>query len=403
VTQPTLLERAKQGDAGAIATLLNRSFRMQGVVVSASIQGEWLSLMLEAAQVPDQATTVRFIRRSLAQFAPTSIAAVRVFGREHGAQSPTWREEFSLEEIAECDRASNSSPGNDPQAATPPNSLVPKSDPLPVSPRPNYLADEPLFTVLRGLPVQHFDNKALEAAIAGIFLAFLLLLSKQVTFICSYFIILIHELGHAFTAWSFGYPAIPAFDFLYGGGVTMHLNRVPVFAIAIYAAIGYLFYRYRKNQFTLGVLFGFSSLYTLFAITPLHEILQIGMGHGFELIFAIIFLYRGLSGYACRYSIERPLYAMLAFFTVFRGCNFSWRLIFDLDYRSLYEYGKGGLLDNDFVRLARDYFGTNLSSVAVCFLCFCILTPVFTVLLYRYRHRWTYLVLKLLQKEAILS
>src|SRR6266850_2191771 len=29
-----------------------------------------------------------------------------------------------------------------------------------------------------------------------------------------------HEMGHAVVAWIFGRPAVPAFDFTYGGGVT---------------------------------------------------------------------------------------------------------------------------------------------------------------------------------------
>src|SRR5688500_2816830 len=31
---------------------------------------------------------------------------------------------------------------------------------------------------------------------------------------------LFHELGHAVVGWLFGYPSIPAFDFVYGGGIT---------------------------------------------------------------------------------------------------------------------------------------------------------------------------------------
>ena len=35
-----------------------------------------------------------------------------------------------------------------------------------------------------------------------------------------YFVVLVHEMGHAIAGWLFGYPSLPAFDFTYGGGVT---------------------------------------------------------------------------------------------------------------------------------------------------------------------------------------
>jgi len=35
-----------------------------------------------------------------------------------------------------------------------------------------------------------------------------------------YMRIFFHELGHCVTFWVFGYPAVPAFDFQYGGGMT---------------------------------------------------------------------------------------------------------------------------------------------------------------------------------------
>lgn len=35
----------------------------------------------------------------------------------------------------------------------------------------------------------------------------------------------VHEVGHAFTGWIFGYIAIPAFDYINGGGVTRLFSR----------------------------------------------------------------------------------------------------------------------------------------------------------------------------------
>ncbi len=404
MTQLSLLERAKQGDAAAIAALLNRSFRMQGIVANAQCQQGLLSVMLEADPVPEQISSVRFVQRSLTQLAPAAICTVRIFGRHQGAPSAAWSHQFAL-----------TSPQRDRESAplAPSTPLATVEHPASGNQRPYHSrADQagegsristPAVPNRPSSPSasrQPLDSKALEAAIAGLVLAMLMLLSQQVTFIFSYFITLVHELGHAFTAWSFGYPAIPAFDFLYGGGLTVNLSRLPLLVTLLYAALAFLVYRYRHNPLTLKLLLVFIGLYTCTAFTPLHSILQIAMGHGFELLFAGIFLYRGLSGYGCRYSIERPLYAMLAFFTTFRGINFSWRLLVDRTYRLIYEEGKGGLLDHDFVRLAGDYFGVDLSVVAAGFLLCCLATPVMTALLFRYRSRWGALLQRLGQAKA---
>ena len=37
--------------------------------------------------------------------------------------------------------------------------------------------------------------------------------------------ILIHEMGHMIFGWILGYPSVPAFDLMYGGGVTLHTDR----------------------------------------------------------------------------------------------------------------------------------------------------------------------------------
>ena len=36
---------------------------------------------------------------------------------------------------------------------------------------------------------------------------------------------LVHEMGHAIFGWLFGYPSFPAFDVIWGGGVTIHTGR----------------------------------------------------------------------------------------------------------------------------------------------------------------------------------
>lgn len=245
-----------------------------------------------------------------------------------------------------------------------------------------------------GIPVQPLSTKDCQVIAAGLGLSLLLLASEQVTFLLSPLITLVHEMGHAVMAWLFGYPAVPAFDFRYGGGVTLHGDRAGGLVLLIYTGLLALAYFYRHHRLTLICLGVFTLLYTLVAFSPVHEMLFVAMGHGFELIFAVIFLYRALSGWGCRYPIERPLYGMVGFFIVFFNMRFAWQLQFNPVFREMYLMGKGGI-DHDFVRLARDFLHTDLATVVGFYGFFVVLTPPIAFLLYRYRQLMLYLFIHL--------
>lgn len=230
------------------------------------------------------------------------------------------------------------------------------------------------------------DAAGWRAVAIGLGLAVILLAISPLTVLLSPLITLVHELGHAALAWCFGYFALPAFDFMYGGGITLQSNtRITAIVLAIYAGFAFLFYQYRHNPLTCKILAGVLVIYCISAYTSIHHILMIAMGHGFELIFAGLFLYRALSGSGCRYSIDRTLYGILGCFIILYDVRFSYQLLTDLGTRSIYEAGKGGILDHDFVRLAHDYFHTNLSVIVAMFLMGCLATPIITVFIFRYR------------------
>jgi len=216
----------------------------------------------------------------------------------------------------------------------------------------------------------------------GALLAVIVLLLPRLDFIFQTFITLVHELGHALFGWLFGYPSIPAFDFMYGGGVTMHQQRALPLVYSVLALLALAGVIYRHNLRTLAVLAGSALLYALCAFTRIHEVLNLFMGHGTELIIAGIFLYRGFSGFAVIHAVERPLYAFLGFFVLFSDLRFAWRLITDPVHRYLYEEAKGGGHWMDFSRIAEEYLRVDLSAVALFFLCCCLLPPL-AIWLYR--------------------
>ncbi|NJO41796.1 MAG: hypothetical protein HC769_20895 [Cyanobacteria bacterium CRU_2_1] len=234
--------------------------------------------------------------------------------------------------------------------------------------------------------VTPIDTQAWKTIAASFLVAAFLLTSRPLILLFNPFLTVVHELGHTILAWLFGYFAIPAFDFIYGGGVTIQTQQpILLIAIGIYTGFAYLFYRYRKNALTCKVLLGILILYAICAYTPLHHSLMIAMGHGSELIVGGIFLYRALSGSGCCHMIERPIYGMLGFFAVLYDTRFAYRILTIPQVRSVYEEGKGGVLHHDLVRLAGEYWGVELSIVMIGFLLLSLLTPVIPFLLFRYQ------------------
>ena len=254
--------------------------------------------------------------------------------------------------------------------------------------RPTAPQEMPAQDDILELPEDHLfvtrrlGAKGWSSVAGGAVLALLILAIPRLDFIFQVFITLVHELGHAVVGWLFGYPSVPAFDFMYGGGVTMHQQRALPLVFGVLALLGGAAILYRRNLRTLVVLGITALLYALCAFTPIHEVLNLFMGHGTELIIAGIFLYRGFSGFAVMHAIERPLYAFLGFFVLFSDLRFAWRLMTDPVHRYLYEQAKGGGHWMDFSRIAEEYLRVDLSVVALFFLLCCFL-PLAAIWIYR--------------------
>lgn len=230
------------------------------------------------------------------------------------------------------------------------------------------------------------DAEAGRALAIGFVLSVIILASPLLTFVLSPLVTLVHELGHAAIAWLFGYPAIPSFDFIHGGGITLQANnRFTPILFVLYSAWGYSLYRFRAQVRLSQILLGMGVGYTICAFTPLSEVLMVSMGHGFELGFVGLFLYRALSGAACRMAAERPLYGMLACYIWLYDLKFAHNLLFDQEMRQIYIQGKGGVLDHDFVRLANGPAG--LSGVVMLFILACLMTPPLVFWLHNHRQK----------------
>jgi hypothetical protein len=197
--------------------------------------------------------------------------------------------------------------------------------------------------------------------------------------------ILVHEMGHMIFGWILGYPSVPAFDLMYGGGVTLHTDRSTALLIVIYSLLVFLVFYFRKNIGAVIFLLAILPVHFVLTFTRLNEVLILFMGHGTELLIAGIFFYRALSGAAVVHSVERPLYAAIAFFIVFSDLGFGYQLVASPFARAEYADAKGGGHWMDFSRIAIDHLHVNLTSVAFVFFLCCLITLPLGFLAFRYQ------------------
>ena len=218
-----------------------------------------------------------------------------------------------------------------------------------------------------------WDPEAQKALFIGAGLSIFAFSFGWCRYIMSFFSTLVHEMGHAGAYWLFGYPAVPAFDFIYGGGITLNYER-NFWLILIGPLLGLIpFWVFRCAPLFLRVWAICYITYILLALTPLHELFALFMGHGAELGFSILCFYRVLTGRGLNIAVERPFYAFLGFFLLGQNTWISFQLLWSQSFRASYEKAKGGGSWMDFSRIANDYFSGDLPLVCSFFLLTCFL------------------------------
>jgi len=221
------------------------------------------------------------------------------------------------------------------------------------------LAAAPVVEVhaVAGPPEQQGFGRA-EARMLGVAFGAALLanLIPLVATVLSALATLFHELGHAVASWILGHPALPAFDFVYGGGFTHEDDFKPALAVLVGAgwlALGSVLRRSPRMLVGIGAL---AALW-LVAVSAAwrRELVIAAMGHVGELILAAVFLFMALANVGWRRpEIERPLGAFLGCFVQIHTLSFAWKLMHDADFLAWYREGKGGALMNDLESVALD-------------------------------------------------
>lgn len=236
------------------------------------------------------------------------------------------------------------------------------------------------------------ELKILAFGLAAAILAYALPFTR---FVFSAIVTLFHELGHAIAGWLLGYASIPAFDLVYGGGMTHHGPFRLSIAIAVglaFVYLGWLFRENRKSVALIGIVFAFWLL--LVTKEWRREIAFASAGHAAEFILAGIFFYKALAGVGWRApEFERPLGAFVAFFVQIHSTLFAWRLIRSASFLSWYRRGKGGALMNDLEVVALNLqiwlgLSPQIEGVAKMLLVFSVLPTVIALVWYFERARW---------------
>jgi uncharacterized glyoxalase superfamily protein PhnB len=96
MSQPDVLELAKQGNPRAIAAIVNHLAKPYHITAKATRQEDCLHILLESEQAISQPTAVALIYKIVSSLKSESIRAIRVYGRQVGEKAATWYEEISL-------------------------------------------------------------------------------------------------------------------------------------------------------------------------------------------------------------------------------------------------------------------------------------------------------------------
>jgi hypothetical protein len=205
---------------------------------------------------------------------------------------------------------------------------------------------------------------------------------------------LFHELGHTVVGWLFGYPSLPAFDLVYGGGFTHMGEFHRSIAMAIGAGFAFAGWTFRRNARTLAVISVIAAVWLVFVSAEWRrELIVAAAGHAGEFILAGILFYQALAGVGWRIpELERPLGAFAAFFVQIHSMLFAVRLRNDPGFLAWYREGKGGALMNDLEVVALDlniYLGFNpgIRGVAGMLVAFSVVPFSIALVWYLFRRR----------------
>jgi hypothetical protein len=182
---------------------------------------------------------------------------------------------------------------------------------------------------------------------------------------------LVHEMGHAAFAWLCGMPAMPAIS-LGGHAMAMHGEQMLLLVVMIVAGSAFAAWRCLHGRVRVVALVALGVVYPVLAFTPAKELFHLLAGHGGELVFATLCLWKTLDGGFTESRVERALYGTVGWYLLGSNAALCLGLMSSAVKRA--EYGANGSfgLTNDMIRAAEDVLGWRLESVALLMFVACL-------------------------------
>lgn len=172
----------------------------------------------------------------------------------------------------------------------------------------------------------------------------------------TYLMLFFHEIGHTIGWWIFGYPALPSFNFEYGGGMTYSFTRSWLVLGGVWLGAAVLGVRlWQGGSFILlGILGGAVLLHGILILTGGDMLLPIATGHLAEIAVGSFCLLRAFLGTtdSSRGAVERWLNMIFGCFTLVHNVGLTGLLMFHDIGRAVYAAQKGGHLQGDMDRIA---------------------------------------------------
>ena len=94
-SKSNLLKLAKQGDARAIAALINRQLQPRGVTAKVALKDGCLQVILEAEKIPERGLAA-WVQKGITALESDFVQSVKVCGRQAGESSIAWGEKFEI-------------------------------------------------------------------------------------------------------------------------------------------------------------------------------------------------------------------------------------------------------------------------------------------------------------------
>lgn len=194
---------------------------------------------------------------------------------------------------------------------------------------------------------------------------------------------LVHEMGHAALAWFCGMPAMPAIS-LAGEAAAVHTEQHPVLVALIALGLGVAAWRVFEGRARWVVLGITAVAYPAIALTSAKDLAHLLAGHGAELLFATLCLWKTLDGGFTESRCERALYGTVGWYLLGKNAFMCFGLFGSAAARAEYDQSGSFGLTNDYLRAAQDVLSWRLESVALMMLAVCLCVLPAAIALWRF-------------------